>query len=104
MKRFMILFGLLVGCGAATPAATTADVRARFASKAECTELVDHLDQITFLDRTAQPSPSRRAAEATTRIPALVQKCTIMVSQADYRCLMTAHDAIQADACSRRIE
>ncbi|HKA86390.1 MAG TPA: hypothetical protein VKE22_01955 [Haliangiales bacterium] len=104
MKRFLIVFGLVAGCGASTPDPATAQARGQFASNAECAELVEHLDNITFLDRTLQPSPSERAAQATTRIPALVQKCTIMVSKHDYQCLMAAHDAIQADACSRRIE
>ncbi len=107
---------LLVGaCGAATtqttagppPAQASGREASRWATRAECEQLVDHLQKIVFLDRQVSPGhPRYDAFMAQEQDPqwwqSHVDQCTITVTKGDYDCLMRANDTRTADQCYRR--
>ena len=104
-----LLFALIVtGCAAgSTPTSRVAQSPPqpgdnRWASRDECTQLVDHLTEI-FEEDTTIPG-TRKVTRRASKLDidrAQVDKCTISLTRRDVRCLMAANDLETARQCER---
>jgi hypothetical protein len=105
-----ILAAAAGGCATSQPSppvtAETAANPARWATRQECQQLVDHLDKIVFLNRQVSPARQYPAFLAPEQDPRWwersVDQCTITVTRSDYECLMRANDTRTADQCYQR--
>src|SRR5262249_32452325 len=107
--RAWLAVALLVGaaCGAseiAEPLPTGNYSAERRATPEQCNQLAVHLEMLThFVPGTAQDQGSPRIrSESMPQRLRFVDKCTRMLSQSAWACLMRAGDQVSAERCGER--